>query len=85
MLRYGEHWVSPEHKDEYIQSLREGVVPAMARAEDWITDLRLLTIITQTAKIWWANLPGIVLITSLIWLPTNLIVEYFSYQQPIES
>ncbi len=85
MLRYGEHWVSPEHKDQFIQGLREGAVPATARAEDWVTDLRLLTIIAQTAKIWWANLPGIVLITSLIWLPANLIVEYFSYQQPIES
>lgn len=89
MLRYGDVWISPEYKDVFIQSLQEGGGPAVAREPEraavWVTDLRLLTIVIQSARIWWANLPGILLITSVIWLPANLVVEYFSYQEPVDG
>ena len=85
MLRYGDAWVAPEYKDLFVQQLQEGGSEFGDRSgipsEEMVPDLSLASIVTQSAKIWWANIVSIAVVTIVIWMPLNLILEYIAYQQ----
>jgi hypothetical protein len=84
LLRYGDQWVAPQYKDLFVQRLREGDLPpaevgGLLDPEERVTDLSLITILVQSYKLWRANALAIVVVTTAIWLPINLFVEYRSY------
>ncbi|MCB1234167.1 MAG: DUF4339 domain-containing protein [Verrucomicrobiae bacterium] len=83
MLRFGDHWVAPEHKDAFVQALREGGEEAALHSVSEENDsnpfpatLNLFDIVAQSWKIWRKNLAAIAMVTAVIWLPTNLLLEW---------
>ncbi|MCB1086316.1 MAG: DUF4339 domain-containing protein, partial [Verrucomicrobiae bacterium] len=86
MLRYGDQFVAPEFKDLFIQRLSEGELVASVNGSpesefSRTTDLSLITILTQTYHLWRRNLVAILVVTTVVWLPLNLLIEYKSYAE----
>lgn len=83
MLKYGDDWIAPEHKDAFVQHLQEGGRSREGDAQfdpaELQPDLTFASVVVQSAKIWWANIVPIAVVTVAIWLPLNLILEYVSY------
>lgn len=83
MLPFGEEWVSPEHKDTFVQKLAEVVYEERAdvvEGHPFETRLTFTSMINQAWKIWASQWKLILLMTAIVMTPFYLIAEYFSYE-----
>lgn len=84
MLPFGDRWVAPEHKDEFVQELAEGgsqdeVVGAI-EGYPFSPSLTVGSTLSQTWSIWKDQVLQIFLVTALVWVPLSIGIEYLNYE-----
>ncbi len=80
MLQYGDDWISPDVKEEFIQSLLEQPEAGIPKGDfAFPPDLRLRSIFAQSFQIFRSQFFAIAFVTAVIWTPLYLILEYYSY------
>ncbi len=81
MLQYGDQFVAPEYKDQFVQQLREGGEEFSDTLDcDFTPSLFLSDIIRQSVVIWCAQWKQIVVMFAILWTPLYLVLEYMSYE-----
>lgn len=82
MLPFGDGWVAPEFKDQFVQQLAEGGVAVEdgVMGEAYVADFTLGTMFSQSWKIWTDQLFQILLITLIVWGPISIAMEFLVYE-----
>lgn len=80
MLRYGDHWIDPAVKDDFVQSLQENP-DLLTKFEvfQFEADLQLWNIFRQSFLIIRSQWLALLVVTAAIWGPLYLILDYFAY------
>ncbi|MCF6312754.1 MAG: hypothetical protein L3J39_09915 [Verrucomicrobiales bacterium] len=80
MLQYGEKFIAPEFKEQFVQLLSEGGVKNPDDLDcEFVTSLFLSDILRQSLVIWKAQWKEILLMFVMIWIPLELAAEYIAY------
>lgn len=82
MLPFGENWVAPEHKEEFVQLLTEGSAMEVCIADGYSfqTDMRLYSLVLQSWRIWKEQALEILLLTAIVWIPLSIMTEFLVYE-----
>lgn len=81
MLNFGEQWIAPECKDDFLQSVMEGEESSEEFSGDnRETTLGVWLIMTQSLTIFRKSLGAILICQSIIWLPASFLDSYITYE-----
>lgn len=80
MLPFGEQWVAPEHREAFVQQLREGAAePGTIEGYPFACDFSLESVFRQSVAIWTANWLPLAAFALILWAPFTFLIEYLAY------
>ncbi|MEZ5324456.1 MAG: YciC family protein [Verrucomicrobiales bacterium] len=84
MLSYGESWIAPDRKDEFLQRLREnagiGEDDGLTDINDAIGSLQFGYIMKRSFRLFTRNFSLLAALYFTIWIPCNFLMEFIDYE-----